>query len=88
MFHDLILHYILWHLSILRSLSIYVTDRFFRVIQNHPNFSANRKACYIKLNDMLIKIIIQSMILRKCIQIYASYDFIPDFISLDQSEYD
>jgi hypothetical protein len=52
MFHDLFLHYILWRLCSLRRLSIYVTDRFLRVIQNHPNFSANRKnVLHRKLND-------------------------------------
>jgi hypothetical protein len=50
--HDLFLHYILWSLSILWHLSIYVTDRFFQMTQNHLNSSINRKACYME-NQMI-----------------------------------
>jgi hypothetical protein len=49
MFHDLFLHYILCHLSILWHLSISQRSiDFFRVTQNHPNFSTNKKACTIE----------------------------------------
>jgi hypothetical protein len=34
--------------GILRRLIIYITGRFFRVTQNHPNISTNRKAFYME----------------------------------------
>jgi hypothetical protein len=48
MSHDLFLHYILWRLSILLRLSIYIINRFFRVTKSHSNFFTIRKLCYIE----------------------------------------
>jgi hypothetical protein len=41
--------------------------------------------CYVHV--ILIEINISSMILRNCIQVYTLYDFIVDFICLNQLKY-